>query len=183
MSTQSDDYIARLEAILYASGRPISLATIVAHLKLQDERQARSLVDNLSLLYSEQGSPLEVRNLPEERVVLQLKSDYTREARRFSVKPPLTTGPLRTLSYIAYNQPVEKSAVAEARGSQSYTHIKELEEMGLIEAEKSGRTEMIRTTEDFADYLGLSRDRSAMKRQLKVIFKKLEDQLPKKLEP
>ena len=183
MSTQSDDYIARLEAILYASGRPISLATIVAHLKLQDEKQARSLVDTLGLLYSEQGSPLEVRNLPEERVVLQLKSDYTREARRFSVKPPLTTGPLRTLSYIAYNQPVEKSAVAEARGSQSYTHIKELEEMGLIEAEKSGRTEILRTTEDFADYLGLSRDRSAMKRQLKAIFKKLEDQLPKKPEP
>ncbi|MCX6642263.1 MAG: SMC-Scp complex subunit ScpB [Candidatus Bathyarchaeota archaeon] len=183
MSTQSDDYIARLEAILYSSGRPISLATIVAHLKLQDERQARSLVDKLSLLYAEQGSPLEVKNLPEERVVLQLKSDYTREARRFSVKPPLTAGPLRTLSYIAYNQPVEKSAVAEARGSQSYTHIKELEEMGLIEAEKSGRTEMIRTTENFADYLGLSRDRSAMKRQLKAIFKRLEDQLPKKAEP
>jgi chromosome segregation and condensation protein ScpB len=55
--------------------------------------------------------------------------------------------------------------------------------MGLIEAEKSGRTEILRTTEDFADYLGLSRDRSAMKRQLKAIFKKLEDQLPKKPEP
>jgi len=183
LSTLIDDYIAKLEAILYASGRPISLATIVAHLKLQDEKQARILVDKLSNMYSEQGSPLEIRNLPEERVVLQLKPDYSREARRFSVKPPLSTGPLRTLSYIAYNQPIEKSAVADARGGQSYTHIKELEEMGLIEAEKSGRTEMIRTTDDFADYLGLSRDRSAMKRQLRAIFKKLEDQLPKKPNP
>jgi segregation and condensation protein B len=182
LAEKSDDNIARLEAILYASGRPISLTTIVAHLKLQDERQARELVNRLGSLYEEFRSPLEVRNLPEDRVVLQLKADFNKEARKFSIKPPLTIGPLRTLSYIAYNQPVEKSDVAQARGSQAYHHIKELESIGLVEAEKAGRTELVRTTNDFADYLGLSRDHGSLKRQLRTIFKKLEDQQPKKQE-
>ena len=38
-----DDLIARLEAILYASGRPLSLATIVAYLKLENEQEAKQL--------------------------------------------------------------------------------------------------------------------------------------------
>jgi chromosome segregation and condensation protein ScpB len=66
--------------------------------------------------------------------------------------------------------------VAEARGSQSYSHLRALNQMGLISKEKQGRNTTIRTTIDFADYLGLSPDRSAMRRQLRNIFRKLEVQ-------
>jgi len=170
-----DDNLARLEAILYASGRPLSLATIVAHLKLENEAEAKQLTLRLSDIYEQDNSPLEVKHLPEDRVVIQLKTNYTKEARRFSIRPLLTAGPLRTLSYIAYNQPIEQRDVAIARGSQSYQHIKQLVQMGLIEKEKvKGRTKLIRTTDDFADSLGLSRDKSSMKRQLRSLFHKIE---------
>ena len=170
-----DDKLARLEAILYASGRPLSLATIVAHLKLDDEREAKQLTIRLGEIYEQDASPLEVRHLPEDRVVIQLKTDYTKEARKFSIRPLLTAGPLRTLSYIAYNQPIEQRAVAIARGSQSYQHIKQLVHMGFVEKEKGkGRAKLLKTTDDFADTLGLSRDRSNMKRQLRSLFHKLE---------
>jgi len=49
-----------------------------------------------------------------------------------------------------------------------------LEEMGLISRERKGRATIIQTTPDFADYLGLSRERASMKRQLRRLFKKLE---------
>ena len=182
MAEKFEEQLAQLEAVLYSAGRPISLTTIVAHLRLLDEKHAQQLVEALGERYREHGSPLEVRRMGDDRVVLQLKSEYVKEARRYSIKPPLTAGPLRTLSFIAYNQPIEKKAVAEARGSQSYQHVKELEEMGLIRTEKAGRTEVIETTDDFADYLGLSRDRGSMKRQLRVIFKRLEESQPKKPE-
>ncbi len=170
-----DDMLARLEAILYASGRPLSLATIVAYLKLENEQEAKQLTIRLGEIYEQFGSPLEVRHLPEDRVVIQLKTDYTKEARKFSIRPLLTTGPLRTLSYIAYNQPIEQREVALARGSQSYQHIKQLVQMGLVQKEKgNGRAKLLRTTDDFADTLGLSRDRSNMKRQLRSLFHKLE---------
>jgi len=123
LSERFEDQLARLEALLYSAGRPISLTTIVTHLKLLDERHAQQLVEALSKRYVEYQSPLEIRKMGDDRVVLQLKPEYTREARKYSIKPPLSSGPLRTLSYIAYNQPIEKKAVAEARGSQSYQHI------------------------------------------------------------
>jgi segregation and condensation protein B len=179
--SNGDDRLARLEAILYATGRPLSLATIVAHLKLGNELEAKQLTLRLSEIYEQDESPLEIKHLPEDRVVLQLKTDYTKEARKFSIRPLLTTGPLRTLSYIAYNQPIEQKEVAIARGSQSYQHIKQLVQMGLVEKEKGkGRVRFLRTTNDFADTLGLSRDRSNMKRQLRSLFHKLEADGPQR---
>ena len=172
-----EDVLARLEAILYASGRPLSLATIVAYLKLENEQEAKQLTISLGEIYEQDRSPIEIRHLPEDRVVIQLKTDYTKEARKFSIRPLLTAGPLRTLSYIAYNQPIEQREVALARGGQSYQHIKKLVQMGLVEREKGkGRAKLLRTTNDFADALGFSRDRSNMKRQLRSLFHKLESE-------
>ncbi len=175
MRSGRDDRLARLEAVLYASGRPLSLATIVAHLRLENEQEAKQLTLRLGEIYEQDGSPLEVRHLPEDRVVIQLKTDYTREARKFSIRPLLTAGPLRTLSYIAYNQPIEQREVAIARGSQAYQHIKQLVQLGFVDREKGkGRAKLLKTTDDFADTLGLSRDRSNMKRQLRSLFHRLE---------
>jgi segregation and condensation protein B len=172
-----DDKLARLEAVLYASGRPLSLATIVAHLRLDNEQEAKQLANRLGEIYEQDGSPLEVRHLPEDRVVIQLKTDYLKEARKFSVRPLLTVGPLRTLSYIAYNQPIAQREVALARGSQAYQHIKQLVQMGFVDKEKGkGRAKLLKTTDDFADTLGFSRDRSNMKRQLRSLFHRLESE-------
>lgn len=135
----------------------------------------------LSEAYEAEATALEVRRLPQEKVVLQLKPDFTKPAGKYSLKPLLSAGPLRTLSYIAYYQPVEQKEVARARGSQAYKHLRQLEGMGLIKREKHGRTKMIRTTPDFADSVGLSQDRTSMRRQLRSIFRKLElDQIEKK---
>ena len=166
--------LAELEAILYASGRPVSLTALVTYLRLDSEMEATSLVRELSEAYDRDGSPLEVSEVTGERVVLQLKPNFNKQARRFSMKPILTSGPLRTLSFVAYNQPVEQREVAIARGSQAYKHLKALEDMGLISRKKNGRSTLINTTEDFADYLGLPSDRTSMRRQLRRIFKRLE---------
>ena len=156
--------LAELEAILYASGRPLSLTTLCEHLRFESELEVSNLIKRLSDTYERDGSPLEVSEVTGGRVVLQLKPIYTRQARRFSIKPLLTAGPLRTLSYVAYHQPVEQKQVAEARGSQAYKHLKALSNMGLI----------VSTTENFADYAGVSTDRTSMRRQLRSIFRRLE---------
>ena len=168
--------LAELEAILYASGRPVSLTSLVAYLRLDSEMEVSNLIRMLSEAYDRDGSPLEVAEVTGGRVVLQLKPNFNKQARRFSMKPILTAGPLRTLSYVAYNQPVEQREVASARGSQAYKHLRALENMGLISRKKDGRNTLISTTPDFADYLGLSPDRTSMRRQLRSIFRRLEVQ-------
>jgi len=177
----SRNKLADLEALLYAASIPIGLTDIVTRLKLENEREAADLIKKLAITYEEDDSVIEISMLPRERVVLQLRTDYTKQARKYSLKPLLTDGPLRTLSFIAYNQPIEQKDVASARGSQAYKHLALLEEMGLINREKQGRTRIIRTTQDFADYLGLNTDRTVMRRELRSMFRKLElDQMEKK---
>ncbi len=175
------DKMAELEAVLYAASRPMALTDIVARLRLENEVEADHLIDELQQVYIEDDSALEIRKLPEDRVVLQLRPEFTKQAGRYSLKPLLSEGTLRTLSYVAYHQPVEQKDIADARGSQAYKHLALLDEMGLIKREKTGRTSVVRTTQDFADYLGLSTERSQMRRQLRSIFRKLElDQMEKK---
>jgi segregation and condensation protein B len=89
------------------------------------------------------------------------------------MKPLVSLGPLKTLSYIAYRQPVPQAQVIDMRGHHAYTHLQQLEEQGLIHRERAGRTRVIRTTEFFADYFGLSHDLRIMKQQLKSIFEGL----------
>jgi segregation and condensation protein B len=159
----------------------MALTDIVSRLRLKNEFEANRLIKMLQDMYEEDKSALEIRKLPEDRVVLQLRSDFTKQASRYSLKPLLSAGPLRTLSYVAYHQPVNQKAIADARGSQAYRHLNMLDEMGLIKREKIGRNSIVRTTQDFADYLGLSTERSQMRRQLRSIFRKLElDQIEKK---
>ena len=166
---------------MYAASRPIFLTDIVSRLKLDNEVEADYLVTRLQNIYVEDDSSLEVRKLPQDKVVLQLKPDFTKQAGRYSLKPLLSEGTLRTLSYVAYHQPVEQTDIASARGSQAYKHLTQLDEMGLIRREKHGRTYIVQTTQDFADYLGLSTERTQMRRQLRSIFRKLElDQIEKK---
>jgi segregation and condensation protein B len=108
--------------------------------------------------------------LKDERYVLQLKADYTPLVKKLVNRPLLSAGPLKTLSYIAYRQPISQKRVVEVRGQHSYGHIKLLKDMGLISAEHSGRSMALKTTDYFADYFGLLHDPSLMKKELKRIF-------------
>jgi chromosome segregation and condensation protein ScpB len=42
--------------------------------------------------------------------------------------------------------------------------------MSLVASEKKGRSAILKTTEYFADYFGLSHDTATMKRELKRVF-------------
>lgn len=162
--------IALIEAALYVAGRPLDLKRLGSVTRIRSKRKVRSIARMLMKEYQNRSTALEILELEDQRFVLQLKSEYSARVRRLSVRPLLTIGPLKTLSYIAYRQPVSRKQVVEARGGHAYGHIKRLNDMGLIECEKDGRTSTIRTTDYFADYFGLSHKPRLMKRQLRRVF-------------
>lgn len=120
--------------------------------------------------YSARNTALEILELKDERYVLQLKADFTPLVKKLVNRPLLSSGPLKTLSYIAYRQPVPQKRVIQARGQHAYGHVKLLRDMGLVVGERAGRSMNLRTTDHFADYFGLTHDTAAMKRELKRIF-------------
>lgn len=162
--------LALLEAALYVAGRPLDLKTLGSVIGTRSKRKTRRLARMLMGKYRNQETALEVLELEDKRLVLQLKTEYTPKVQRLAIRPLLSRGPLKTLSYVAYRQPVLQPQVIDVRGSHSYAHLKQLEHMGLITRERAGRSRLLRTTEFFADYFGLSHDTRTMKRQLKNIF-------------
>ena len=162
--------LALLEAALYVAGRPLDLNELCSVLKTRSKNKTRKLAKMLMKEYVSRNTPLEILELKDERYVLQLKAEFTPYVKKLVTRPLLSTGPLKTLSYIAYRQPISQKRVVEVRGHHVYGHIRLLKEMGLIDAERSGRSTVLRTTEYFADYFGLSHDVAIMKKELKHVF-------------
>lgn len=159
-----------MEAALYVAGRPLDLKTLGSVIKVRSKREVRRIAKILIKKYKSHDTAIEILEVEGQRFVMQLKADYSMSVRRLAINPLLTLGPLKTLSYIAYRQPVSQKQVVEVRGGHAYSHIKALRDMGLIKCEKNGRTSVTRTTDYFADYFGLSHDLKAMKRQLRRVF-------------
>lgn len=164
--------LALVEAALYVAGRPLNLKELCSVLKTRSKRKAKNLAKTVMREYVSRSTALEVLELKDERYVLQLKAEFTPRVRKLVKRPLLSTGPLKTLAYIAYRQPVSQKRVVDVRGHHVYGHIKLLKEIGLVVGERRGRSSVLRTTEYFADYFGLSHDLSAMKRQLKKVFQR-----------
>lgn len=159
-----------VEAALYVSGRPLDLPEICSVLRTRSKNKAKKLVTMLAQEYASRNTALEILELKDERYVLQLKAEFTPYVKKLVNRPLLSSGPLKTLSYIALRQPISQKRVIEVRGHHAYGHIKLLNEMGLVSAERKGRSSVLRTTDYFADYFGLSHDISVMKRELKKVL-------------
>lgn len=164
-----------VEAALYVSGHPLDMNELCSVLKTRSKNRAKRVTRELMQEYAKRNTALEILELKDERYVLQLKADFTPLVKKFVNRPLLSVGPLKTLSYIAYRQPVSQKRVIDVRGHHAYIHVKALREMGLVASERNGRSMVLRTTEYFADYFGLSQDTASMKRELKHVF----DEIPK----
>jgi len=164
------DKATMIEAALYVTGRPVDLKTLGTITNLRSEDKIRELARQLKDKYTKEGGALEVLELSDGRFVMQLKPRFAPHVKRLATRQLLTPGPMKTLSFIAYKQPVTQSYLARVRGNLAYSHVKQLQEVGLVSEEKLGRTKVLRTTPNFADYFNLSQDMQTMKRQLERIF-------------
>ncbi len=163
-------YLALLEAALYVAGRPLDLNELCQVIGSRSKKKVQKYADTLMQEYASRNTALEILALKDERYVLQVKAEFTPLIKKLVNRPLLSSGPLKTLSYIAYRQPVSQKRVVDVRGQHAYGHVKLLKDMGLITAERSGRTMALKTTDYFADYFGLTHDTSMMKKELKRIF-------------
>ena len=159
-----------LEAALYVAGRPLDLNELCSVLSTRSKKKTRRFTKALMQGYSARNTALEILELKDDRYVLQLKADFTPLVKKLVNRPLLSAGPLKTLSYIAYRQPISQKRVIQVRGQHAYGHVKLLKDMGLVAAERAGRSMTLRTTDYFADYFGLTQDTATMKRELKRIF-------------
>ncbi len=158
--------LAKVEAALYASGRPITVEEIMHAASTSSERKAAAMAREVARSVNGGMLSVEVVEYPGPKFAMQLKAQFTQTARKFATRPLLSRAALRTLSFIAFFQPISSADLVLRRSSTVYQHLKELEEVGFVNSERKGRSRAYRTTARFADYFGLSTDLPTMKRQL-----------------
>jgi segregation and condensation protein B len=163
-------HLALLEAALYVAGRPLDLNELCQVVGSRSKKRTQTYIEILMKEYSSRNTALEILALKNERYVLQVKAEFTHLIKKLVNRPLLSSGPLKTLSYIAYRQPISQKRVIDVRGQHAYGHVKLLKDMGLIMSERSGRTLALKTTDYFSDYFGLTTDTAVMKKDLKKIF-------------
>ncbi|MDD4325049.1 MAG: SMC-Scp complex subunit ScpB [Candidatus Bathyarchaeia archaeon] len=159
-----------LEAALYVAGRPLDINELCQVIGSRSKKRVIAYTETLVQEYKSRNTALEILALKDQRYVLQVKAEFTPLIKKLVNRPLLSAGPLKTLSYIAYRQPISQKRVVQVRGQHAYGHVKMLKDMGLIVTERSGRSLALKTTDYFADYFGLTQDTSTLKRDLRKIF-------------
>ena len=155
-----DELWARIEAILFAAGEPVSIDQI-AEATGQTEVQVQGALDELKkVLSGTRGLRLSHDG---RTYTLITNPDYTDDVQKYlgsQVKAELTKPALETLAVIAYRQPITKNEIDEIRGVTSDQSVKNLLLRGLIveqgKKNEAGHPVLYATSHKFLQHFGLS---------------------------
>lgn len=145
-----------VEAALFAATDTLRVADIVSRTGL-DEASVRYALKDLRMEYDMRDSAIMISEAGGGyRMVL--RPDCKRFTGLFT-RPDMPAGVMRTLSTIAYNQPVLQSKLVAVRGPRAYEDVHTLVEMGLISAKQSGQSKELTTTPKFSEQFGIGSTR------------------------
>ena len=167
-----NESMARLEAALYSAGRPMSVEELIRASGTESRVKTLNLLTKLIQKAKGAFKAIEIVILPDDSYVFQLKPEYSSTiGRRYASKPILPKATQKTLSYIAYEQPISSKQLVEVRGTGVYSHLKELSQLEFIEHQNVGRIKIYNTTEKFRKYFGIQGDADTLRQKL---FKKVK---------
>ncbi len=161
-----DEATARIEAALYSAGRPLRIEDLIRASGTESRTKTLELLNNIMKKTKSAFKALEVVILPDGSYVFQLKPEYSSTVRRYASKPVLPGAALKTLSYIAFEQPISSKLLVEVRGTGVYAHLKELRQLDYISHQNVGRLKIYSTTEKFQKYFGIQGDVEDLKQRL-----------------
>lgn len=143
--------VARVEAILYLKGQPVSLTEISEYTECDREAIEDALIE-LMTDYGHRNSALEVVETP-TGYNLQLRSTFQNLIKNL-VPAELGTGALRTLAAIALKGKILQTDLIELRGSSAYQQVGELVEQGFVRKRRQvdGRSYWLEVTDKFYQY-------------------------------
>jgi len=157
---------ARIEAALYSAGRPLKIEELIRASGTESRNKTYNILNNLMKKSKSVFKAIEIVTLPDGSYVFQLKPEYSSTVKKYASKPVLPKATLKTLSYIAYMQPISSKQLVETRGSGVYSHLKELRQLDFINHQNVGRLKIYTTTEKFQKYFGIQGDVENLKQRL-----------------
>jgi segregation and condensation protein B len=158
-----------VEAVLFSAGRPLAIEEIAATIRLS-EKKVLQAIESLIEEYRTRGeagsTAIEVARAG-DKYAMQLSTQFASYGQQLA-DMEVSERLLKTVSLIAYYQPVRQSDMKDMIGGKIYDHVKELVDSGFVRAKPHGRTKMLEVTTYFYEYFGFdSTDRNHIKEYLK----------------
>lgn len=153
-------YYSIIEALLFASGEPLSVNNIASIIECSDQF-TKNILEELMSKYEveERGIKLININNKYQLVTKPQHSTYIQKILKNNSRQSLSQASLETLAIIAYKQPITRVDIDEIRGVKSDSAVITLAEKKLIKEsgrlDVPGRPILYSTTDDFLRYFGI----------------------------
>ena len=138
---KTDDYISKLEAMLFAAGDPVEVAKLAEVLEIDVETVSKML-GYLSAMYDECDSGLMIIKV-DNKYQLCTREKYSEEVRKLleiKKNTPLSNAAFEVLAIVAYNKTVTRAFIEQVRGVDCSGPVSSLVQKGLIE--EKGRLDL-----------------------------------------
>jgi segregation and condensation protein B len=158
-SSMDSDQLRRLvEALVFASDKPLTVARLRQLTRVSDTRRLEQALAEIAALYTDRGVMLQqVSGGYQFRTATQFSGWVQQLIAGRPVR--LTRAQLETLAIIAYRQPITRPEIDEIRGVDSSATLKLLIDRALIrilgKKEEVGRPMLYGTTKEFLDFFSL----------------------------
>lgn len=156
---EKEEVMQAAEAMIFASGRPVSAKTISEILDV-DTKDVEVALDELKNLLIERKSGIQLIKVNDTYQLATLEKFYSYICKLLDnrPKPSLSQAALEVLSIVAYNQCTTRAEIEKIRGVSSDSALNKLIEYSLVEEagkmNAPGRPMMYKTTEDFLKMFG-----------------------------
>ena len=155
------DYRRVVEALLFASERPLTLGKIHDAAPELKQPAIRELLDQLRSDYAAVGHAFELVEIAEGWQILTRPEydEWIARLKKSKSQAKLSGAALETLAIIAYKQPVRRVDIEAIRGVQSGELVRALMDRGLVRIagreDQPGSPLLYGTTKEFLEILGL----------------------------
>ena len=160
-AADAEETAATVEAVLFASGSPLTAPKIAEVAALPGQRAVRQAIEALNARYEQMGCAFRIEKLAGGYQMLTLPEyhDVLNRLQRSRFEARLSQAALETLAIVAYRQPVLRADIEAIRGVSCGEVLRGLLEKQLIKvvgrAEVLGRPMLYGTTRRFLEVFGL----------------------------
>jgi len=143
----------QVESVLFSASKPVSVKEIRDITALSSQKISAVLKQLRTEYANERKTAMDIVKIG-HKYVMQLKSSYHDQSMMIA-EPAIDEDVLKTLSLIAFHQPVKQSNLRRMAGEKIYEHVDFLSDLQLIHTKKHRNTEIITLTKHFREYFGI----------------------------
>jgi len=142
----------QVESVLFSASTPISVKEINEIINISSPIISAAL-RSLRKEYNERETAMEIVRIG-KKYIMQVSETFSDQSMMI-VPPAIDDDTLKTLTLIAFHQPIKQSNLRRMAGEKIYEHVDFLSDLGLIYAKQYKSTEILRLSPRFFEYFGI----------------------------